>query len=102
MQIEGEPALNGAILGAIMNVTKPLGLDEIEISSEVEVRRNIRERDQVESADVKVSADDLAALLRRTSDVSIREIENLISELQAVRYKTLAIAFNATLRNIRN
>jgi len=61
-----------------MNTTKPLGLDEIEISSEVDVRRNIREH-------VKTPTDDLAALLLRMSDASTREIENLISELQAVR-----------------
>jgi hypothetical protein len=59
-----------AALGAIMNTTKPLGLDEIEISSEVDVRRNIRERDQVERGDLKASAEELAALMRRLSDAS--------------------------------
>jgi ElaB/YqjD/DUF883 family membrane-anchored ribosome-binding protein len=70
-----------------MNITKPLGSDEIEKSSEVEVRRNIREltRGQAGGDDVKTPADNLAALLRRMSDASTREIENLISELQAVR-----------------
>ena len=68
-----------------MNVTNPLGSDEIEKSSEVEVKRNIRARGRAEGDDVKTSADDLAALLHRMSDASTREIENLISELQAVR-----------------
>jgi hypothetical protein len=68
-----------------MNVTKPLGSDEIEKSSEVEVRRNIRERDQVESGDLKVSAKELATLLRRLSDGSIGEIDTLINQLQKLR-----------------
>ena len=84
-----------------MNVTNPLGSDEIEKSSEVEVRRNIRElaRGQAEGDDVKTPADDLAALLRRMSDASTREIENLISELQAVR-KQLQNAGNRIQRDI--
>ena len=68
-----------------MNVTKPLGSDEIEKSSGVEVRRNIRERDQVEKGDLKVSAEELAASLRRLSDASIGEIESLINQLQKLR-----------------
>jgi len=70
-----------------MNVTNPLGSDEIEKSSGVEVRRNIRElaRDQVERGDLKVSAEELAALLRRVSDAPIREIEMLINQLQKLR-----------------
>ncbi|HTE78116.1 MAG TPA: hypothetical protein VK653_15470 [Xanthobacteraceae bacterium] len=70
-----------------MNITKPPGSDEIEKSSEMEVRRNIRElaRGQTESDDVKMSADDLASLLRRVSDAPSREIEKLISQLQALR-----------------
>jgi Mg2+ and Co2+ transporter CorA len=72
-------------MGAIMNTTKPLGLDEIEISSEVDVRRNIRERDQVERSDLKTSAEELAALMRRLSDASMREIDQLINQLQKLR-----------------
>jgi ElaB/YqjD/DUF883 family membrane-anchored ribosome-binding protein len=84
-----------------MNVTNPLGSDEIEKSSEVEVRRSIRElaRGQAEGDDVKTPADDLAELLRRMSDASTREIENLISELQAVR-KQLQNAGNRIQRDI--
>ena len=60
-----------------------------EKSSDVEVRRNIRElpRGQVEHDDVKTSADDLAALLRRLSDSPTREIDKLINALQALRKK---------------
>ena len=42
-------------------------------------------RDQAESGDVKTSAEDLAALLHRLSDVSTHEIEKLIDALQALR-----------------
>jgi hypothetical protein len=66
-------------------VTNPLGSDEVEKSSEVEARRNIRERDQVERGDLKVSAEELAALLRGLSDASIREVESLINQLQKLR-----------------
>jgi TolA-binding protein len=38
-----------------------------------------------ESGDVKTSADDLAALLRRVSESSTREVEELISQLQDLR-----------------
>ena len=68
-----------------MNTTKPLGLDEIEISSEVDVRRNVRERDQVERGDLKASAEELAALMRRLSGASMREIDQLINQLQKLR-----------------
>ena len=70
-----------------MNVTNPLGSNEIEKSSQVEVRRNIRElaRDQVERGDLKGSAEELAALLRRLSDAPTREIEKLINQLQKLR-----------------
>jgi Mg2+ and Co2+ transporter CorA len=77
--------LTWAALGAIMNTTKPLSLDEIEISSEVDVRRNIRERDQVERGDLKASAEELAALMRRLSDASMREIDQLMNQLQKLR-----------------
>ena len=68
-----------------MDTTKPLGLDEIEISSEVDVRRNIRERDQVERGDLKASAEELAALMQRLSGASMREIDQLINQLQKLR-----------------
>jgi hypothetical protein len=68
-----------------MNITKPLGLDEIEIPSEVDVRRNIRERDQVERGDLKASAEELAALMRGLSDASMHEVDQLINQLQKLR-----------------
>jgi hypothetical protein len=76
-------------LGAIMDINTALSLsaDESKKSSEVEVVRNARDlaRDQVETADLKVSADELAALLRRLSDASIRELDQLINQLQKLR-----------------
>ena len=56
-------------------------------------------RDQAESGDVKTSADDLAALLQRLSDVPIHEIEKLIDALQALR-KQLQNAGNRIQRDI--
>ena len=56
-------------------------------------------RDQAESGDVKTSADDLAALLQRLSDVPIHEIEKLIDALQALR-KQLQNAANRIQRDI--
>jgi len=61
-----------------MNITSPLNSDEIEKSSEVEVRQNAR-------GDLKGSAEELAATLRRLSDGSIREIDQLINQLQKLR-----------------
>jgi ElaB/YqjD/DUF883 family membrane-anchored ribosome-binding protein len=61
--------------------------DSLERSLEVGVRRNTRElpRGQAERDDVKTSADDLAALLRRLSDGPTHEIEKLIDALQKLR-----------------
>ena len=56
-------------------------------------------RGQAGGDDVKTQADDLAELLRQMSDASTREIENLISELQAVR-KQLQNAGNRIQRDI--
>jgi phage terminase Nu1 subunit (DNA packaging protein) len=69
-----------------MNVTNPRGPDEIQKSSELEVRRNVRELErEVERGDLKASAEELAALLRRFSDASMREIDQLINQLQKLR-----------------
>ena len=78
-----------------MNIARPLGSAEIEKSIEVEVGRNIHELargsgavfGQPEATDVEMSADNLTALLRRVSEVSTREIENLIGDLQSLRRK---------------
>jgi len=74
----------------IMNITTALqAFESIEKSSEEGSRRNIRElpRGQAERDDVKTSADDLAALLRRLSDGPTHEIERLVNALQALRKK---------------
>jgi hypothetical protein len=42
---------------------------------------------QAETSDAEISVDNLTALLRRVSEGSTREIENLIAELQALRKK---------------
>ena len=42
-------------------------------------------RGQSESGNVKTSAEELAALLRRVSEASTREIEELINQLQKLR-----------------
>jgi DNA anti-recombination protein RmuC len=69
--------------GAIMDITTALqAFESIEKSSEVGVGRNTRKlprRGQVEPAD------DLAALLRALSDASIRELDQLINQLQKLR-----------------
>jgi hypothetical protein len=78
-----------------MNIGRPLGSAEIEKSSEVEVGGNIHELArgssavlcQPEATDVEISADNLTTLLRRVSEASTREIENLIGDLQSLRKK---------------
>jgi hypothetical protein len=89
------------LLEPIMNITKPLGSDEIEKSSEGEIRQNVHElmRGEAENDDAKMSADDLAALLHRMSDAATCEIENLINELQALR-RQLQNAGNRIQRDI--
>jgi len=42
-------------------------------------------RGQAENGDVKTSAEELAALLRRVSEAPTREIEKLINQLQRLR-----------------
>ena len=42
-------------------------------------------RDQVDRGDLKESTAELAALLRHMSDASIREVEQLINQLQKLR-----------------
>jgi uncharacterized protein (DUF3084 family) len=84
-----------------MNTNTPLRADESKESLEVEGRRIFREiaRAQAESGDVKTSADDLAVLVRRLSDVPTREIEKLNDALQALR-KQLQNAGNRIERDI--
>jgi hypothetical protein len=73
---------------ATMDITTALqSFESMEKSSEVGAARNIRElpRGQVERDNVKTSADDLVALLHRLSDASIRDLDQLINQLQKLR-----------------
>jgi CII-binding regulator of phage lambda lysogenization HflD len=80
---------------ATMNVARPLGTMEIEKTLEVEIAGNIQELArgsntvfrQAEDADAEISTENLAGLLRRVSEGSTREVDNLISDLQALRRK---------------
>jgi hypothetical protein len=65
-----------------------------ETSSEVDVERNTRELAhssgafrQVENGDEEMAANSLEGLLRRVSEVSTGEIENLVEEFHGVRKK---------------
>jgi hypothetical protein len=78
-----------------MNIARPLGTTELEKALEVEVRENIHELArgssavfrQGEGGDAEISTENLAGLLRRVSDASTREVDGLISDLQALRRK---------------
>ena len=92
--------------GVTMNITKPLRSAGIDKSSDMEVGENIHEFArggaafrQSESADDEMSADSLGTLLRRVSETSTREIENLIGELQTLRKKLQADS-NRIQRNV--
>jgi hypothetical protein len=87
---------NGDDMGdATMNVARPLGTMEIEKTLEVEIAGNIQELArgsntvfrQAEGAYAEISTENLAGLLRRVSEGSTREVDNLISDLQALRRK---------------
>ena len=60
---------------------------EIERSSEAEVGRSARylAPDRLERDDLKASAEQLAASLRGLSDGALREIDQLINQLQRLR-----------------
>ncbi len=77
-----------------MNVVTRIAIGPAETSSEREVEGNIHElvrtsaavrRD--DSGDEKISASGLDILLRRVSENSTREIDNLIGDLQRLRKK---------------
>ena len=90
-----------------MNVVRPLGTAEIEKSLEVEIEGNIRELargsnavfQQGDGNDAETSTDNLGSLLRRVSDVSTREVDNLIGDLQSLRRK-LSLDGNRIQREI--
>jgi DNA repair exonuclease SbcCD ATPase subunit len=76
-----------------MKITKPIGSGEIKQSPEMDVRGNLHELKRpdgirhAENNDDEMSANGLGTLLRRVSETSTREIENLIDELQGLRTK---------------
>jgi hypothetical protein len=79
-----------------MKSAKPNGSSEINRSSEMDLGGNIRELTrasdalpQVENRDGEIAADGLGTLLRRVSEASRREIENLVGELQTLDKKLL-------------
>jgi len=88
---------------ANMNVVRPLGTAEIEKSLEVEIEGNIQELARGSNAVFRQGegsdADNLGSLLRRVSDVSTREVDNLIGDLQSLRRK-LSLDGNRIQREI--
>jgi len=77
-----------------MNIAKPVGYAEIDKSTETEIEASIQELAssslavrQAEDSEEDASAGDLNKSLRRLSETSTREIENLVGELQTLRRK---------------
>jgi hypothetical protein len=77
-----------------MKSAKPNGSAEINQSSEMDVRGNIHELThasgalgQIENSDGEIAANGLSTLLRRVSEASRREIENLVGELKTLDKK---------------
>jgi len=77
-----------------MKITKPIDSAEIKQPPEMDVRGNLHELARpgdgfrhAENGDDEMSANGLGILLRRVSETSTREIENLIDELQGLRAK---------------
>jgi hypothetical protein len=77
-----------------MSSAKLNGSAEISQSSEMEARKSTHELThasgalrQVENGDDEVAANSLEGLLRRVSEVSTSEIENLVDEFHGLRKK---------------
>ena len=77
-----------------MSSAKLSGSAEINQSSEIDARRNTHEwvhpsgaHGHVENGDDEIMANTLEALLRRVSEVSAGEIENLIDDFHGLRKK---------------
>jgi len=94
-----------------MQTAKQTEPETIDKSLKTDVERNVHALKragatfrQTENGNAELAANNLATLLRRVSEVSTREIENLIVELRGLRKKLemIATAFKATLRNTRN
>jgi len=77
-----------------MRSAKPIGSTEIDTSLELDIGRNIQELTragaafrQPENGDDEMSANNLGTLLRRVTELSMREVESLIDELHGLRKK---------------
>ncbi|HEV2716133.1 MAG TPA: hypothetical protein VGU64_12775 [Terriglobales bacterium] len=76
-----------------MKNVKPIGPAQIEQSTDIDHRANIHELTyktdafRPENNNDEMSANNLDALLRRVSEASTREIENLMGELHGLRNK---------------
>jgi hypothetical protein len=77
-----------------MSSAKLNGSAEINQTSEMDIRRNAHELvhaggflRQAENGDDEVAANSLEGLLRRVSEVSTSEIENLVDEFHGLRKK---------------
>jgi hypothetical protein len=75
-----------------MRIAKPIESTEIDKSLEMDIGKNIHELTRTSAAfrqpeDGEMSANNLDTLLRRVSEASTREIENLIGELHGLRKK---------------
>jgi hypothetical protein len=77
-----------------MKLAKPIVSAEIKQSSEMDLRGNVHGLPRageplrpVEPGEDDLSANGLGTLLRRVSETSSREIDNLIDELQGLRKK---------------
>ena len=77
-----------------MNIAKPIGYAEIDKSTETDIEANIHElastaiaARESENGNEEMSPTDLNKSLRRLSETSTREIENLVGELQTLRRK---------------
>jgi hypothetical protein len=76
-----------------MRIAEPIGFTETDKSLEMDIGRNVHDLThanaafrQSENGD-EMSANNLGTLLRRVTELSTREIESLINELQGLRKK---------------
>jgi hypothetical protein len=76
-----------------MIIAKPIGSTETDKSLEMDIGRNVHELTRANAAFRKsengdeMSANNLGTLLGQVTELSTREIENLINELQGLRKK---------------
>jgi predicted transcriptional regulator len=77
-----------------MIIAKPIGSIETDKSLEMDIGRNVHELEhasaafsQPENRHDEITGNHLGTLLRRVTELSTREIENLIDELHGLRKK---------------